>query len=319
MVRRHISFTGEMHRTTPQKPLVRKLIMADMPFSGVDISPGNIAKRQVAQWRGLVTEIVQFTRRESFKYSLRAPVHLLIASERAARRDGETFVQGLPRSTRHDFSRKLTFVPAGHEFRGWQDPRTLTRVTYFYIDPSGPLLDPDFRFSKINFEPRLFFDDSDLWETAMKLKAQAEVSGSGNLLYAEALSTVLAHELVRLNNGITAPEPLTRGGLAGWQRKAVQQHIEEHLAEPISLATLAALAQLSPYHFSRAFKQSFGMPPHRYHTNLRIDRAKTLLAKPALSVRETAASVGFSEMSAFSTAFHKFTGRTPTDYRRSLA
>ena len=43
-------------------------------------------------------------------------------------------------------------------------------------------------------------------------------------------------------------------------------YIEEHLAEPISLATLAELVGLSTYHFCRAFKQSVGMPPHRYHT-----------------------------------------------------
>ena len=76
------------------------------------------------------------------------------------------------------------------------------------------------------------------------------------------------------------------GGLAAWQQRIVTTYIEEHLAEPILLATLAELARLSTYHFCRAFKQSLGLPPHRYHTSRRIDHAKTLLAKPAPSVTE---------------------------------
>jgi AraC family transcriptional regulator len=60
------------------------------------------------------------------------------------------------------------------------------------------------------------------------------------------------------------------------------------------------------------------MPPHRYHTSLRIERAKTLLAKPFSSVTEVGLTMGFQETSSFSVAFQKTTGLTPTAYRRSL-
>jgi AraC family transcriptional regulator len=74
-------------------------------------------------------------------------------------------------------------------------------------------------------------------------------------------------------------EARVRGGLAAWQQRTVVTYIEEHLAEPISLATLAQLVRLSPYHFSHAFKQSFGTPPHRYHNGPHIARPKILLAE----------------------------------------
>jgi AraC family transcriptional regulator len=81
---------------------------------------------------------------------------------------------------------------------------------------------------------------------------------------------------------------------------------------------LAETAGLSPFHFSRAFKESFGLPPHRYLSSRRIDKAKDLLARPNLSVTEIGAQLGFSETSSFSTAFLRHTGTTPTAYRRSI-
>ena len=84
----------------------------------VDISPSEIVRRHSAAWPGLHVETVQVMRHTPFEYSFRAPCHLLIAPELGERYDGETFVEGLPRSTLRDCTQKLTFVPAGHDFRG---------------------------------------------------------------------------------------------------------------------------------------------------------------------------------------------------------
>jgi AraC family transcriptional regulator len=166
--------------------------------------------------------------------------------------------------------------------------------------------------------PRVFFEDTTLWDTAVKLRKQIESAAADNRLYFEALGVVLAHELVRLNAGIRPVEAPVRGGLAGWQQRIVTSYIEEHLSEQIPLATLARLVRLSPYYFCRAFKQSLGMPPHRYHNSRRIEQAKALLAKPELSVTNIGLTVGFSETSSFTAAFRKATGQTPTGYQRSL-
>src|SRR5712671_1202276 len=284
----------------------------------VDISPSEIVRRHSAAWSGLHVETIQVMRHTPFEYSFRAPCHLLIAPELGERYDGETFVEGLPRSTLRDFTHKLTFVPAGHDFRGWHKPRALPRATYFYIDPCGPLADPALRFGEIEFKPRLFFYDRNLWETALKLKSQVENPGAMHRQYAEALGIALTHELIRINGGAALREPVSRGGLASWQQKRVAAYIEEHVADDIPLATLAELARLSPYHFSRSFKHSFGMPPHRYHANRRIEQAKRLLANRELSVTAIALDVGFSETSTFTAAFHRLTGQTPSGYRRNL-
>jgi AraC family transcriptional regulator len=80
----------------------------------------------------------------------------------------------------------LTFVPAGHDFRGSQKPRALTRTTYFRVGPRGPLADPALRFGEIEFKPRLFFYDRGLWGTALKLESLVEDPGSMQRQYAEA-------------------------------------------------------------------------------------------------------------------------------------
>jgi AraC family transcriptional regulator len=284
----------------------------------VEIFPADAVKRRTVSWDGMTVEIVQATRPERTEYRFNGPRHLLAVYEQGERREGETIVEGLPRSTLRDFKRKLVFVPAGHEYSDWQEPRSLTRVVYFYFDPSKMPTLPQGDVARTPLSPRLFFEDTTLWDTAVKLRKQIESAGSDNRLYFEALGVVLAHELVRLNAGIRPVDAPVRGGLAGWQQRIVTSYIEEHLSEQIPLATLARLVRLSPYYFCRAFKQSLGMPPHRYHNSRRIEHAKTLLAQPELSVTEIGLTVGFSETSSFTAAFRKATGQTPTGYHRSL-
>jgi AraC family transcriptional regulator len=286
------------------------------PLPIVAISPPDIARRRLADWGAIQAESVTITRREHFECGFHARRHLLIAYERAERDAGETLIEGLPKSTLREFNYKLSFVPAGHRFYGWQMPRVLTRVTYFYIDLQDPWFDLDPGIARPPISPRLFFFDQAVWETALKLKAEIGNSDPSSRQYAESLSLVLMHELVRLERTTLAAVRPLRGGLPVWQQKRVTAFIEEHLAEDISLAALAELADLSLFHFARAFTQSFGEPPHRYHMARRMDRAKSLLQKPVLSVTEIATQTGFRETSSFTRAFRRFTGLTPTEYRR---
>jgi AraC family transcriptional regulator len=284
--------------------------------SMVQISPREIVKCRTIMSDGMTAEIVQTTRRQRIEFRYRGPRHMLVVYEQGVRRDGTTFVEGLPRSNLRDLRKKLTFVPAGHEYHECQDLRSLSRVTYFYFDPAKmPVLSET---AAADLAPRLYFENAALWDTTLKLTKLIESAGADNRLYLEALGTVLAHELARLDPGVAHAEPQIRGGLAGWQQRIVTDYIQEHLDQQISLATLAQLVRLSPYHFCRAFKQSFGIPPHRYHTSRRIEHAKTLLAKSAPSVTDIGLALGFSQTSSFTAAFRRATGFTPTGYYRSL-
>lgn len=286
--------------------------------NGVDVSPGDVVRRHVSGSPAITSDTIQLIRQEPYEYRYKAPRHLLIMSERQERHDGETLIEGLPKSGLHLMNNKLTFVPAGLAFHGWQVPRTLSRYTYFYLDPDRLKLDPDLNLTKTEFKPRLFFYDHDLWVTLQKLRAHLESPGRADPGYTEALSIVLAYELLRLDNGVAPAQRNARGGLAGWQKKKIADYIEENIAHDLLLSQLAEVAGLSPFHFARAFKESFGLPPLHYVASRRIERAKVLLAQPDLSVTEIAFRLGFGDTSAFSAAFRKRTGTTATAFRRIL-
>jgi AraC family transcriptional regulator len=281
------------------------------------LSPPRTLELKASEWRGVRAVAIKLTTRAPIDFNLTEKSHLLVALEHARRYAGETLVEGLPKSTRRDLTHKLTFIPAGCAFSGWMKPLESLQATLFYIDPSLMMADAGRGSGVTQLRPRLFFDDDGIWQTVLKLKTQIGSTDAGDRRYAEALSAVLAQELIRLEDRVPALMPM-RGGLAAWQQRRIVEFIEQHIAEDFPLATLASLAQLSTYHFARAFKRSFGIPPHRYHTNRRIERARALLANPKTSVAEVALELGFSGASAFAATFRRTTGQTPTDYRRSL-
>src|SRR5262245_63693256 len=80
---------------------------------------------------------------DKIEFWLQSPSHLLLVYEEGVRDEGETFVGNLPPSTLRTLRRKLTFVPAGHEYREWQRPRVRSRVICFYFDPAKMPVHPD--------------------------------------------------------------------------------------------------------------------------------------------------------------------------------
>ena len=84
----------------------------------------------------------------------------------------------------------------------------------------------------------------------------------------------------------------------------------------IRIADLATACQLSPSHFSRCFRQSFGTSVHQWLIKLRIDTAKKLLCEPELSLAEVGFRSGFCDQAAFTRAFTTFEGTTPFRWRK---
>lgn len=93
-----------------------------------------------------------------------------------------------------------------------------------------------------------------------------------------------------------------------------REYLHEHATERVPLARLATVSGLSPAHLVRAFGQAYGLPPHRYQTALRIDRAKRLLAVGEQTIGEVAHAVGFADHAHFVRKFRRWVGLPPSRY-----
>jgi AraC-like DNA-binding protein len=113
------------------------------------------------------------------------------------------------------------------------------------------------------------------------------------------------------------PASHAHGGLSAGTMRRVREYVEVHLSESINLAMLAAVAGLSVHHFAREFKQSFGVTPHHYLTQKRVERAQEMLAQTDLSLSEIAYAAGFSDQSHLARHFRHMLGTTPRDFRWS--
>ena len=94
--------------------------------------------------------------------------------------------------------------------------------------------------------------------------------------------------------------------------------MREQLAEDISVESLASLVELSPFHFSRVFKQTTGLSPLQFVTRERITRAQQMMRETKRSLIEIALEVGYTSPSAFAQVFRRVVGVTPTEFRSAL-
>ncbi|MEJ0037876.1 MAG: helix-turn-helix transcriptional regulator [Gammaproteobacteria bacterium] len=97
--------------------------------------------------------------------------------------------------------------------------------------------------------------------------------------------------------------------------KRVHEHIDSNLDGTLNLGTLAAVARLSPSHFSRCFRNTTGITPHAYVMQQRLQRARLLIASTSLCLTEIALRTGFADQSHLTRRFNRRMGSTPGAFR----
>ena len=115
------------------------------------------------------------------------------------------------------------------------------------------------------------------------------------------------------------PAAFSCGGLAPWQERKVENYIESALEGTLRVANLAELVSLSSSYFSRAFKGSFGAPPHAYIIKRRIARARALMLTTSESLSYIAVVCGFVDQAHLCRCFRQVLGTTPGAWRRRHA
>jgi AraC family transcriptional regulator len=164
--------------------------------------------------------------------------------------------------------------------------------------------------------PQLNIEDPRIAAILGNMLAETEAGCPSGSIYGESLSLALvAYVTGRYSVGTSAPEAPGHG-LSRWQLRRVHDYIHAHLKDDLSLVELAGAVDLSPRHFSRLFRNTFGTTPSRYVMGERINRVKMLLATKRLSILEIGETLGFADQSHLTNAFRKATGVTPRRYQR---
>lgn len=126
----------------------------------------------------------------------------------------------------------------------------------------------------------------------------------------ESLGHALVVAVARRHTGRPTPGP-TAATLSRAQLGRVTRHVEDNLAASLTLADLAAVAHVSPFHFARVFRASTGRSPHRYVLERRVALAEELLTRTTLPIAEVAARAGFADQSHLTRVLGRHLGRTP--------
>lgn len=219
----------------------------------------------------------------------------------------------------------VCLFPMGHDSQ-WEIDDHLEFVhLYFSVDALRQLaltaLDLDPR--RIELPDLTYASDQHLVQVLHREVLSLQWHENSDLLALQQSSeTMMLHLLKRYVRLGSAPE-LFRGGLTRAVRDRVVEYMRCRVEQSISLEELAAVAQLSSFHFNRMFRISMACTPHKYLTKLRVERAQQLLAKPSadeevLPLASIALLCGFGNQSHFGRIFRQHVGVTPAMYRKAL-
>lgn len=146
-----------------------------------------------------------------------------------------------------------------------------------------------------------------LWESASVFGADTDFFIACCLQILDRLSNKQSTEKNKVSN-----RKLSKAALS-----IVDQYIEKQMEHRISIAELAACIKMEEASFARAFTHTKGQTPFAYITSLRIRKAQQYL-KSGSNITSTAISIGYSNPSKFAAAFRRYTGKSPSEWRRSL-
>jgi AraC family transcriptional regulator len=108
-----------------------------------------------------------------------------------------------------------------------------------------------------------------------------------------------------------------RGGLAPWQERRAKEMLMADLSGGLTIRQLASACRLSCSHFSQAFRQTVGCPPHQWLLAQRVERAKQMILNTAQPLSDIALETGFADQSHFTRVFTQRVKASPAAWRRA--
>ena len=174
------------------------------------------------------------------------------------------------------------------------------------------------RIGDLSYKPGAGVDDvmiSSLRSTMLLALANPE---QVNQLFVDHIMLAVGMHVAQTYGGMRPASPRVRGGLAPWQVRRAKEILSAHLDGGIPLQEVARECHLSMSHFSRQFRRTTGLPPHKWLLKRRIEVAKEKLADRRLSLSDVAAACGFADQSHLTRVFTRMVGVSPGAWRRAM-
>lgn len=164
--------------------------------------------------------------------------------------------------------------------------------------------------------PQIFIHEPHIAALIDNMRAEVEAGCHSDSLYGEALCLALAAYLGSRYSSTRQPATAANHKFSPSQIRRLLDYIHAHVGNDFSLIGLANVAHLSPRHFCRLFRNTFGTTPHRYVVSERVDQAKQLLAARQLPIIDIAGLTGFASQSHFTEVFRRTIGVSPRRYQQ---
>lgn len=165
--------------------------------------------------------------------------------------------------------------------------------------------------ARIEFMPRIAIKDMFLAVAGQALLAAVQKHPVNDYLAAETLAHMICLYLLRHHTVHSMPVPRFDGRIPAATLRRVIEYIHANLGQPLTLAELAGIANLSPYHFARQFRATVGLSPYQYVLEQRLAAARQMLTTRMLPLAAIAATLGFADQSHFGNQFKRRYGVSP--------
>ena len=175
-------------------------------------------------------------------------------------------------------------------------------------------------FDRLDFQLRPTMPTLDLTalQIASIVKTALNTPGISSELHLDSLITLLGIHMLRNYSNTLVRSTAAKPGLSAMQANRVKEYMHEHLTRNVTISELAGICGLSPSHFISSFAKTFGVPPHRYLVERRIELAQQLLIETDADISEVAFLSGFSSQSHLTNSMKKYRNITPQRFRLAM-
>jgi len=169
---------------------------------------------------------------------------------------------------------------------------------------------------ELHHEPGQALQDPVARHLLLAIRPALAAPDQASELFVDHLAMALATHIAHTYGGMRPRSDVKMGTLARWQERRAKEMLAANLTGGITLADLGKACELSIRHFTRAFRGSTGMSPHRWLLQLRVEKAKNLLTSSRRTLADIALECGFADQSHFNRAFQRSVGLSPGAWQR---